>query len=83
MKKIINKVLDKLIGRKWYAIVVDYMGNDSLSAQIYYTKSDAETSAVIMQHGRNQYSLHVISFRSRRRLVPETINRNHVSYAKD
>lgn len=78
-----KKLLEKLFGRKYYAIVVDYMGNDSLSAQIYCTKNDAETSAIVMQQGRNQYSLHVISFRSRRMIVPEIINRNHVSYAKD
>ena len=83
MKKIIEKVFGKILGIKYHAIVVDYMGHDSLSAQVYMTEADAKAAAKEMQEGRNQYELHVISFRSRRRLIPETINRNHVSYAKD
>lgn len=78
-----KKILEKLFGHKYYAIVVDYMGNDSLSAQVYTEKDDAETAAILMQEDRKQYHLHVISFRSRRELVPEVIKRNHVSYAKD
>lgn len=82
MKKIINKLSEKMVGCKYYAIVVDYMGFDSLSAEIFTSKDAAEKHAKEMQEGRNQYELHVISFRSRRPLLPEVI-KYHVSYAKD
>lgn len=77
-----KKILEKILGRKYYAIVVDYMGYDSLSAEVFTSRCDAEKHAREMQEGRNQYELHVISFRSRRPLVPEVI-KYHVNYAKD
>lgn len=77
-----KKILEKIFGRKYYAIVVDYMGYDSLSAEIFTSKDSAEKHAKEMQEGRNQYSLHVISFLSRRPLLPEVI-KYHVNYAKD
>lgn len=77
-----KKIIDKVLGYKYYAIVVDYMGYDSLSAEIFTSKEAAEKHAKEMQEGRNQYKLHVISFRSRRPLLPEVI-KYHVSYAKD
>ena len=77
-----KKIIEKILGRKYYAIVVDYMGYDSLSAEVFTSKGSAEKRAADMQEGRNQYNLHVISFRSRRELVPEII-KYHVNYAKD
>ena len=76
-----KKLLEKILGRKYYAIVVDYMGFDSLSAEVFTSKDAAEHRAKKMQDGRNQYELHVISFRSRRPLVPEII-KYHVNYAQ-
>ena len=77
-----KKIIEKIIGRKYYAIVVDYMGFDSLSAEIFTSKDAAEKHAKEMQEGRSQYKLRVISFRSRRPLLPEVI-KYHVNYAKD
>lgn len=77
-----KKIIERLFGRKYYAIAVDYMGYDSLSAEIFISKKAAEKHAKEMQEGRNQYELHVISFRSRRHLMPELI-KYHVNYAKD
>lgn len=84
MKKIINKALDKLLGRKYYAIVVDYMGYASLSAELWLTKESAVKMVQTLEmERRSQYELHVVSFRSRKEFLPEVINHNHVSYAKD
>lgn len=84
MKKIINKVLDKLLGHKYYAVVVDYMGYASLSAELWLTKDSAEDMVHTLEmERRSQYKLHIISFRSRNEFLPEVINHNHVSYAKD
>lgn len=77
-----KKIIEKILGRKYYAIVVDYMGYDSLSAEVFTSKDAAEKHAKEMQEGRNQYELHVISFRSRRVLVPEVI-KYHINYDKD
>lgn len=77
-----KKIIERLFGRKYYAIIVDYMGHDSLSAEIFTSEDAAKKHAKKMQEGRSQYSLHVISFRSRRHLMPELI-KYHVNYAKD
>lgn len=77
-----KKIIEKIFGYKYYAILVDYMGSDSLSAQVYKAKKDACIAAKQLQEDRNQYRLHVISFRSHRELVPENIKRNHVTYAR-
>lgn len=77
-----KKIIEKLFGRKYYAIVVDYMGYDSLSAEIFTSREAAIKHSAEMQRGRKHYSLHVISFRTRRALMPEVI-KYHVDYAKD
>jgi hypothetical protein len=78
-----KKIIERLFGRKYYAVVVDYMGYASLSAELWLTKESAKSAAKKMQDGRSQYTLHVVSFRSRKEFLPEVINHNHVSYAKD
>ena len=84
MKKIFNKVLNKLLGRKYYAIVVDYMGLASLSAELWLTKESAMKMVQTLEmERRSQYKLYMVSFRSRNEFMPEVIERNHVSYAKD
>jgi hypothetical protein len=78
-----KKIIERLFGRKYYAVVVDYMGYASLSAELWLTKESAKSAAKKMQDGRSQYTLHVVSFRSRKEFLPEVINHNHISYAKD
>ncbi len=78
-----KKIIERLFGRKYYAIIVDYMGFASLSAELWLSKESAKSAAKKMQDGRSQYTLHVVSFRSRREFLPEVINRNNIRYAED
>lgn len=84
MKKIIKEIWHSVFGYKYYAINVDYMGYDSLSAEIFTSRKAAiEAKVELLKERKEYFKLHIISFRSRRQLAPEVINRNHVSYAKD
>lgn len=78
-----KKIIDRLFGRKYYAVVVEYMGFASLSAELWLSEKLAKEAAKKMQDGRSQYTLHVVSFRSRREFLPEVINRNNIRYAED